>query len=345
MTLSRQLADLTSGGSTTLATLDDVGDVNLTGLEDGKVIYRDGATSLWKAAWANPKDPVADLRDFLDARYGAGVWTGRTGVGTGTDIGPAIEDAGLALRSRYGRGTIRIPPDQWLMTTPPSAASINGHMIEGTSNSIGCQIVFNNNNAAMFTFSGAGGYTAGGVRHLALMLEANAGSSNSYVIHLQGDATNQPDQFLIEDIYSSSLDATAFWYNGFLLNGQSRTSPQGIRVGSINNYQQFRCRNMSFGFFNAVQWNISNIGSYSGTGTGMNIYIGGGGTASTNTTQMDITNLVCSGELNLTNATNVAISGLTNTLATATSFDYYWLDLNHNGWSGSLGGSGYQRFL
>lgn len=345
MTLSRQLADLTSGGAATLATLDDIGDINLTGLEDGKSIYRDGDANLWKAAWASPKDATADLRDFMDARYGAGVWTGRTGVGTGTDIGPAIQDAGEALKTRYGRGTILIPPKLWLMTTPPSAASISGNVIKGTASSIGSQIVFNNASGNMFHFSGAGGYTSGGLKNLSLLIESGLGDTNSTAVFLQGDATYQPDQFEIEDIYCTTMSASTYWYNGLLLNGQTRVSPQGIRVTSISNYQQFQCRNFAIGLFGVVQCSMSNIGTYTGKGTGNSFYIGGGGTASTNSTQIDIRNLTCSGELNLVNATKVNISGQANTIAAGTSFDYYWLDIDHGGLSGSLGANGFTRFL
>lgn len=345
MTLSRQLADLTSGGSTTLATLDDIGDVNLTGLEDGKVIYRDGDDNLWKSAWANPKDPVADLRDFMDARYGAGMWTGRTGVGTGSDIGPAIDDACDAIRARYGSGEVRIVPNLWLMTTPPTPAKLSGNTIAGVGPSHRSNIVFNNPSGIMFHWNGAGGFTNGGIKNLTLFCESNFGLSTATAILLQGDATHQPDQFMIENIYCTSLHSSAYWYNGLLLNGTNRSAPQGLRVGCVENYQQFNCRNFAFGFFNLVQWSMSNIGSYTGTGLGNNIYIGGGGTTLTNTTQLDIDGMICSGELNLSNANRINIQGSANTISAATSFNNYWLDIDHGGFSGALGPDGYTRFL
>lgn len=344
MTKSRQLGDLTSGGSTTVATLDDVGDVNLTGLEDGKVLYRDGVNNLWKPSWANPKDPVADLRDFMDARYGVGGWTGRTGIGTGTDCGPAIEDAGLALQARYGRGTIRIPPKLWLMNTPPSTASLSGNIVEGAASPLSCQIVFNNANAFMFHFSGAGGLSGGGLKHLALYIESGLGDTVSSAVVLQGDASYQPDQFEIENIYCTTLQASTYWYNGLLINGQARVSPQGVRVGTIKNYQQFNCRNLGVGLYSALQWSLENVGVYTGKGGGANFQVGGGGTPTTNSQQIDIAGLVCTGELNLTNSSIVNISGLANTIAvSSTTFTNSWVDVETSGVSGSFGSSVYTR--
>jgi hypothetical protein len=252
--------------------------------------------------------PVKDLRECMDAQYGVGGWTKRTGVGSGSDIGPALTKCLTDIRAIFGRGKITIPPGQWLMTNAPSSALLSGNVIEGLGSQASI-IVFNNAKGVAFHFSGANGYTGGGMRGIGLLLESGLGNTNSYGIYLVGDSKSQPDQMEFNDIYLSAVGGSSYWWEGLHAIGTARTSPQGIRVVIINNMQIFNCRNVGAYISNAVQWSISNLGTYTGIGTGNDIYITGGGPANTNTIQLTASRLYAGGTLYLNNASDIAIEG------------------------------------
>lgn len=206
-----------------------------------------------------------DLRDLMDARYGAGSWSYRTAIGVGTDIGPAIADGVATLRATMPlqRGKILIPPGQFLMCTSPG--DLSGISIEGVG-SQGSVIVYNSNANAAFSWSGASGHTGGGARGIGLLLESGLGSTNAFGILLQGNATFQPDQTEWEDIYLSAIGGSSFWWDGFHADGSARSAPQGVRVSTIKNLQIFNCHNIGFYGANLVQWTLENVGCYTGAG-------------------------------------------------------------------------------
>lgn len=279
---------------------------------------------------------IVNLDDFMNSHYGAGNWTQRTGVGIGTDIGPAMVDACNYLRSNFQRGRIMIPPETWLMNTAPTADQYSGIQIEGCG-SQASKIVWNSNSGASVSFSGGNGYTGGGVKGIGIFLEDGYPSSTSVGIALQGSATYQPDQMEFSDVYMSTI-GSSYWYNGFFAYGAARTSPQGIRVANVSNLQVFRCSNTGIYLSNIVQWTMNNIGIYAGSGSGNNFYLAGGGSASTNSVQTYITGLACSGDLNLTNCTKFFINGSTNTVSCNSSADYGDLSLVKSGTqNGSFG--------
>lgn len=219
-----------------------------------------------------------DLRDLMDAHYGVGHWTQRTGVGVGSDIGPALTDGLQYLRQKFGRGKILIPPGQWLMTNAPVPADMTGHYIEGAG-SMASWVVYNNASGAAFYFSAAGGYDGGGIRGLAIMLESGLGNTNSYGILLQGSAIYQPDQMEFEDIYMSSVGASSFWWDNFHIDGSARAHPQGCRIGTLTNVQLFNSHNVPLYISNAVGWTLVNVGVFTGAGAnGNDIFIIGGST-------------------------------------------------------------------
>ena len=257
---------------------------------------------------------VVNLQDFMDAHYGAGLWTKRTGVGLGSDIGPALVAALAHIRTTWGRGKVVIPPGLWMMKTAPTAAQYSGCMIEGFG-SMASLVVYDADSGAPFSFSGAGGYTGGGIKGVGLLLEDGHPTSTATAIRLQGDATYQPDQMEFRDIYCSA-NGNSYWYDGFHAVGTARTSPQGIRICDVRNLQIFRCRNTGIYIQNAVQWTMENIGVYAGIGSGNNFYIAGGGSASTNTTQISVRRLACNGDLNITNCSRFEVSGQAPTVST-----------------------------
>lgn len=260
---------------------------------------------------------TVSLADYMNARYGVGLWSQRTGVGIGTDIGLALVDALTYLRATYGRGKVIIPPGSWLMNTAPTADQYSGHQIEGFG-SQSSLVFWNSNTGSPFSFSGGGGYTGGGLKGIGIQLEAGYPTSTATAILMQGNATYQPDQMEFRDIYCSAQGAS-YWYNGFYANGCARTSPQGIRVCDISNAQMFRCANAGWYLSNAVQWTLNNVGVYVGAGSGNNFYLAGGGSPSTNSTQVYINGLACSNDLNITNCTRFDIKGGANTVSTSAS--------------------------
>lgn len=289
--------------------------------------------------YAQPLAPVADLRDFLDARYGFGGWSYRTGVGLGTDCQLAAHDALDALRVRYGRGKLLIPPTgSFRFTAGLDAAKLSGHVVEG----LGSQatiLYFDAGSGALFPFSGAGGYTGGGLRGLGVLLEDGRPTSNAVAIRLDGDASFQQDQSTFEDLYISAV-GSSYWYDLLVAAGTERTSPQGIRIVTLKNIQLFRGRNSAAQFYNCVGWTIENLGTFAGTGGGSDVYISGGGSGPTNTTQMDFRGLTCSGTLSLSNATKCVIYGQASAVAAATSFNYHAGRIFSSSFSGSLGPQG-----
>src|SRR6185369_16841938 len=208
---------------------------------------------------------VLDLRDLMNARYGVGGWTGRTGIGVGTDIGPAICDGLTALRANFSGGIIDIPPGVWLLNTPIPANLLSGSIIRGLHSQASI-IVFNNPGNAAFSFNGSGGATGGGMRGLAILLESGLGNTNSYAIILNGDSVHQQDQTEWNDLYISAWGGSSYWWDGFHADGVARTSPLGVRVATLNNVQVFNTRNAPFYLKTTVQWTLNNVGAYTGIG-------------------------------------------------------------------------------
>lgn len=283
--------------------------------------------------WASAKSAVYDLGEAMDTLYGAGLWNSTS------DAAPAATTALQALRARYGRGVLKLTgSSNWTFNSGLAASDLSGNFVEGYGE-LASRISFTSPNSTLFSFTGAGGYSGGGVKNLGATLLTGLGATTSYFVKVDGTSSNQNDQMEFENIYTT-VGAGSTWYRGGHFDGTARTSPQGIRVFTIKNWQQFSCNNMAFLFWNVVQGSIDNIGSYTGTGTGNDIVIGGGGTSSTNTTQLSISNLICSGDLNLTNATDCRISGKTNTINVGSSFNDYDVFLNAASVAGSPGVNG-----
>jgi len=269
-----------------------------------------------------------NLVDLMDTYYGSGNWTYRTGVGTGSDIGPALSAGLTQLRSSQGRGIIKVPAGHWLYTTAVSPSLLSGNYIvgEGSQASV---IVYNANYGGAFYWSGYQGYSGGGMRGIAILLEKQLGDTNAYALLVQGDATYQSDQMAFEDIYISSIEGNSYWWAGLQVYGNARTSPQGIRVITIKNMQIFACHYFGAYFSNLVQASIENLGVYSGKPqtTGMDVWLTGGGSASTNSIYVSIDALNVGGAVHLDNISNVALHGNVGSLITGSSATYVsgWL--------------------
>ena len=135
-----------------------------------------GPTGPTGPAGTNPNSATVNLIDFMNARYGAGSWSYRSGVNTGTDAGPAINDALQYIRTNFSRGTLIIPPNGiFLVNTAISSTYLAGNNIVGYG-SQASKIVYNVNSSNAFNFTGAGGYTGGGIQGLGIFLEAGVGT-------------------------------------------------------------------------------------------------------------------------------------------------------------------------
>lgn len=236
---------------------------------------------------------MKDLVSCMNAYYGVGAWTYRTGVNQGSDIGPALTAGLQAIRNGPGaRGTIQINSGQWLYRTPVSPSLLSGNYLIGEG-SQASTLFFANGTGVAFYFNGAGGLTGGGLKGLGVQLEDGLGDSTAYAILLMGDASFQPDQMQFDDLYISALGAS-YWFTGFEAYGDARTAPQGIRVGSMHMVEIFKCRNVGCYLSNVVDWDITNLGLFVGKGGGMDFYITGGGTPPTNSTIVNVRDVVAS---------------------------------------------------
>jgi hypothetical protein len=152
-----------------------------------------------------------------------------------------------------------------------------------------------------------------------MFIEDGYASSTSFAVNMVGDATYQPDQMELHDLYITSIGAS-YWNRCININGSARTAPQGCRVLNASNLQLFRSNNYPLLLWGVVQGTFMNVGTYSGTGSlSNNIYIGGGGSSLTNSVNLSIFGLNCEGELNVTNVTNFDLRGTTSTIVAGSS--------------------------
>lgn len=258
---------------------------------------------------------ICNLYDQMNSHYGVGGWSFYTTAGTGTDIGPALAECITTFASYRSRGIIYVPSrGTWALST--ANTDVSGAMIQGDG-SIASLIVFQSSTGAAFWWKGTGGKTWGGIKGISMLLDSTIGASSATAYLFQGDATNQPDQCEMDDIYTSSLGGST-WNTGLSFNGELRTSPQGIRICDIRNVQLFQNTNAGASFRNVVGFTITNLGVYTGSGTGNTIFISGGGTASTNSIQITMMNVI-STDLNVTNASRFFLFGWGSTVTVATS--------------------------
>lgn len=302
--------------------------------------------------WASVADPTANLIDWMDITYPGG-WSYRGTTDTGSDAGVAINAALTALIARYYKGgTIFVPPSGvFQIKTDLNPNLLSGNRILGAS-SVASFLCFGTGTTRGFWFNGYNGRTGGGLERLGYFIEDNAGDSLKNSLLLQGDAVFQPDSITLHDVRASSFGSTAYWLNGLFINGMSRDpslpsppggSLQGVRVGTIKNFQQFNCRNAGALFLNADCWTVENLGIWTqkpGTAGGT-VYIGGNSTWGSNSIELDMRLVVCT-EINLTNATYCRIAGKTGQVTAGASFDRYDLAIitGGTGLVGALGPNG-----
>jgi len=205
---------------------------------------------------------VLDLRTLMDNHYGAGNWSYYTGQGTGTDIGPALQDGISQIQAipfSNRAGEIDVGPFSWSLKTQVS--DFGGIIVRGVTSSRSV-IVFQNAGAVAFYFKTVGG----GLRHLAILLDSGLGDTLSMAVLLAGNATSQPDQTEFEDLYISAVGGLAYWWDAVHVDGTARTAPIGARVVTWKNIQTFNARNLSVYLGGAIKHTFENLGCYTGKG-------------------------------------------------------------------------------
>lgn len=252
---------------------------------------------------------VCNLKNQMDAHYGAGGWTYRVGVGTGTDIGPAITDckASFVAGGSGGRGVIYVPATGWFAL---KTSSINSSGITYAGDgSQASKIFYQLPNGNAFFWSGASGFSGGGMQDINIVVEDAQGATTATAILWQGSTTDQPGAMVLRSVYVNS-GGTSTWGQCLTVDGSLKTTgAQGIRGAVIKDVQLFLCNNIGAQFNNAVQFTVENLGVYSSTGAGQDIFVAGGGvTGSSNSTQMTFSNVI-SRNLNITNADRIVVHG------------------------------------
>lgn len=286
----------------------------------GKSLWYNNSTNTYSYGWMSPNGPTLDLRDCMDAQYGVGSWSATT------DIEPALHACFLTIQAHGGRGTISVPTGIFALNTVIPPGDLSGNYIIGQG-SQASQITVGMSSGAAFFWSGtnntSGGFTGGGMKGIALRLCCNLGVTSTIAILGRGNASFQPDQMEFEDLYitgdcNAGSGGGSWWNSDFQMDGTARTAPQGMRVQHVANIQLFCASAFAFFLSNAVQFDLSNVGTYvgnPGTGTGTDCYITGNGSAPTNSIQVSIVNLACGGTFHLTNASYVYPTVKTNALS------------------------------
>lgn len=266
--------------------------------------------------WATPNDATADLRDFLDLQYGVGRWLFRETPHGGSDCLAAMHAALDAVRARYSYGTVKVVGGggMFRFSGPIATEKLKGMIIAGDHPN-NARMVFDCTQGAVFEFTGAGGYTNGGLKNLKVFLEDGYKKSSVYPLILRGSSAFQPDDMLIENVYFAAL-GNSYWYAGPLIYGDARSSPQGVRVLNIRNLQMFQAHAYGGFFSNMVQSVVDNFGIYAGVDNGNTCYILG------NTTGCDFRRFAVSGDLVLSNCKRVHLIGSAGRIFADASADY-----------------------
>jgi hypothetical protein len=213
-TITNSVNGLTNGASKI-----NVASITATGIASNATYLRgDGA-------WASLNNSATvNLIDFMNARYGVGVWSYRSSVAVGTDAGPAINDALQYIRTNFGRGTLVIPPNGlFLVNTAIDSTLLAGNNIIGYG-SQASGIVYNVNNSSAFLFTGANGYSGGGIQGLAIFIEAGIGTLFSSHSSFRGTGSISGTTLTITATAAGQIDVGDTIYGTGVTSGTTVTA-------------------------------------------------------------------------------------------------------------------------
>lgn len=114
------------------------------------------------------------------------------------------------------------------------------------------------------------------IEDLACWTEAEFSAFPANFIHFVGGSVFQPDAFVLRNLWISSGDG-GLWENNIFLDGINRLSPQGLRIGTIENCHLFNARTAAIYARNCVGLLVRGTGTYPGAGAadGARIMIAG----------------------------------------------------------------------
>lgn len=152
-----------------------------------------------------------------------------------------------------------------------------------------------------------GGFTGGGgAKDMGIL--AGAGTSGGYAIYAYGqDGVGAADWSTFDSLYVSSNGGTFAF--GFVLDGNLRTSPQGVRSVRVTNCDFFAGTSGAMNIYNGVAFFADNVGCYPAAGSSGDVYIGGGSTLALKSNILTLSNFNIHGTLNISNSLKGTFSG------------------------------------
>lgn len=185
---------------------------------------------------------------------------------TSGDNTPAL-NAALAECEASGRRVIEFPAGMFSFSSQPNA--INGIRIIGQGKT--ASYLVRNYSGNFLTFAG-GTRGGGGVENIGVL--AGTGTSGGYGLYLVGNSTATPDYSLLNNLYVSSAGGT--FAVPLMIDGQARTSPQGVRDIRIQNSDFFAGTSAAIWIANGVGIYLDSVGTYPAGGTNGDIQVGSG---------------------------------------------------------------------
>lgn len=213
---------------------------------------------------------------------------------TSGDNTPAL-NAALAACVTLGKRSIEFPAGFFSFQSQPNL--INGIKLIGQSKT-GTYLV--RDYSGNFLNFGGGFLADAGVKHMGVL--AGAGTSGGYALHLPGqDGVGSADWATFEDIYLSSNGGT--FDVGLLLDGQLRTTPQGVRSVRIKDCDFFAATVSAIQVHNGVALFMDNVGTYPAGGTNGDVIVSSGSTI------VCMENMNIQGNLIISNSQKVTFNG------------------------------------
>jgi hypothetical protein len=227
-------------------------------------------------------------------------WT--NGIGDGATDNTSAWNAALAQCATGANGGKRIdaPAGVFAFLSQPNPVPDGCHIIgRGKVTTI---FLKRFNGGIFFDLTGVGNGDMG-LERFSILTDAT--SSPGYAVVLQGDATDQPDATVLRDLYVTSNNG-GLWLVGLLVYGNARTSPQGVRGVYMENCDWFNASAATMYLSNVVGFTMVGGGAYQGDGpsSAAGIWVTGGGTPATTSTETWFLGVIISGQLNLTNGVN-----------------------------------------
>jgi hypothetical protein len=258
-----------------------------------------------------------EARKAMDDFYGAGNWSYRTAPGVGTDLGAALNAAMAAAKPTFERLEIIIPPTgKWRMTTPIAKPLITGNHIHGGAGPWGTLIYYDSDEVFADIEYTSDTSEGGLMQDLIVVLEPNHPNGKSFVRMYAQSEAGAPGGYVFNRVRATA-DASSSWQYTFVAHGMVKQSPPGIRGLTIRDCMFFRARQAGFWGAGINQLVLDNVQfAVPAAPGGTDLWIGGGGTPTTNSHNIALNGVVTIGASHLSNCQSImgnliSSSGLT----------------------------------